>query len=57
MEQFFIVVDNPFGILLDKQQSLLKSKHPTISLIKWDRELEIRADDTAQEEALLQKIE
>ena len=49
------MVDNPFGILLDKQQKLLISKHPNISLIKWKRELEIRTDEATQEEALLQK--
>ena len=57
MEQFFIIVDIPFGILLDKQQSLLKSRHSNISIIKWDKEIEIRADDTVQDEAQQQKIE
>ena len=57
MERFFIKVDTPFGMLLDKQQSLLKSRHSNISIIKWDKEIEIRADDTVQDEAQLQKIE
>jgi hypothetical protein len=43
--------------LLNKQQILLKNKHLTISLIQWNRELEIKTDATAREEALLQKIE
>ena len=55
MSRYYIVVDNPFGILLDKQQKLLTSKHPNISLVKWNRELEIGTDKATQEEALLQK--
>ena len=55
MSRYYIMVDNPFGILLDKQQKLLTSKHPNISLVKWNRELEIRTDKATQEEALLQK--
>ena len=55
MSRYYIMVDNPFGILLDKQQTLLTSKHPNISLIKWNRELEILTNRETQEEALLQE--
>ena len=53
MSKYYIKVDNPFSILLDKQHKVLRSKHPEIRLIPRENELEILTSSEIKEEALL----
>ena len=52
-DRYYIKVDNPFSILLDKQHKVLRSKHPEIRLIPRENELEILTSSEIKEEALL----
>ena len=53
MSKYFIKVDNPFSILLDKQHKVLRNKHPEIRLILRGHELEVVTNSQIKEEALL----
>ena len=55
MSKYYIKVDNPFGVLLDKQHKLLRSKHPEIRLVPRNKELEILTSAEIKEEALLER--
>ena len=53
MSQFFIKIDNPFSILLDKQYKILRTKHPEIRIILRGSELEVVTNSRVKEEAML----
>ena len=53
MSKYYIKVDNPFSILLDKQHKVLRNKHPEIRLILRENELEVLTSSQIKEEALL----